>query len=29
MINLTSDFGSAIKQHLADQYVIWLTTVAV
>ena len=27
MIDLTSDFGKAIKQHLNHQYVIWLTTV--
>ena len=27
MIDLISDFGSAVKQHLNDQYVIWLTTV--
>ena len=27
MIDLTSDFGRAVKQHLNDQYVIWLTTV--
>ena len=27
MIDLTSDFGQAVKKHLDDQYVIWLTTV--
>ena len=27
MIDLTSDFGQAVKRHLNDQYVIWLTTV--
>jgi PPOX class probable F420-dependent enzyme len=27
MIDLTSKFGRAVKQHLEDQYVIWLTTV--
>lgn len=27
MIDLSSDFGRAVLQHLADQYVIWLTTV--
>ena len=27
MIDLTSSFGRAVKQHLSDQYVIWLTTV--
>jgi PPOX class probable F420-dependent enzyme len=27
MIDLTSSFGQAVKQHLENQYVIWLTTV--
>ena len=27
MIDLTSDFGGAVRQHLKDQYAIWLTTV--
>ncbi|MGZ9235382.1 MAG: TIGR03667 family PPOX class F420-dependent oxidoreductase [Anaerolineales bacterium] len=27
MVDLTSKFGRAVKQHLANQYVIWLTTV--
>jgi PPOX class probable F420-dependent enzyme len=27
MVDLTSKFGRAVTQHLADQYVIWLTTV--
>ena len=27
MIDLTSDFGRAVKQHLGNEYVIWLTTV--
>ena len=27
MVDLTSDFGRAVQQHLANQYVIWLTTV--
>ena len=27
MIDLTSDFGRAVKQHLEKEYVIWLTTV--
>jgi PPOX class probable F420-dependent enzyme len=27
MIDLTSDFGRAVLRHLADQYVVWLTTV--
>ena len=27
MIDLTSTFGQAVKQHLENQYVIWLTTV--
>ena len=27
MIDLTSKFGRAVKQHLENQYVIWLTTV--
>jgi PPOX class probable F420-dependent enzyme len=27
MIDLTSDFGRAVKQHLENEYVIWLTTV--
>ncbi len=27
MIDLTSEFGRAVKQHLEDEYVIWLTTV--
>jgi PPOX class probable F420-dependent enzyme len=27
MIDLTSDFGRAVRQYLEDQYVIWLTTV--
>jgi PPOX class probable F420-dependent enzyme len=27
MIDLTSNFGGAVQQHLKDQYVIWLTTV--
>jgi PPOX class probable F420-dependent enzyme len=27
MIDLTSDFGRAVEQHLKNQYVIWLTTV--
>lgn len=27
MIDLTSDFGRAVQQHIEDQYVIWLTTV--
>ena len=27
MIDLTSEFGGAVKRHLESQYVIWLTTV--
>jgi PPOX class probable F420-dependent enzyme len=27
MIDLTTKFGQAIKRHLEDEYVIWLTTV--
>lgn len=27
MVDLTSSFGRAVVQHLATQYVIWLTTV--
>jgi PPOX class probable F420-dependent enzyme len=27
MVDFTSDFGRAVQQHLANQYVIWLTTV--
>ena len=27
MIDFQSDFGRAVKEHLQDQYVIWLTTV--
>lgn len=27
MVDFTSSFGRAIQQHLASQYVIWLTTV--
>jgi PPOX class probable F420-dependent enzyme len=27
MVDYTSDFGRAVQQHLANQYVIWLTTV--
>jgi PPOX class probable F420-dependent enzyme len=27
MIDLTSKFGRAVKEHLNNQYVIWLTTV--
>lgn len=27
MIDLTSDFGRAVEQHLKNQYVIWLTTI--
>ena len=27
MIDLTTEFGRAVKQHLESQYVIWLTTV--
>jgi len=27
MIDLNSDFGRAVQQHLKNQYVIWLTTV--
>ena len=27
MVDFKSNFGRAIKQHLANQYVIWLTTV--
>ncbi len=27
MIDLTSKFGRAVRQHLEDEYVIWLTTV--
>ena len=27
MIDLTSDFGRTVKQHLENEYVIWLTTV--
>lgn len=27
MIDLTTEFGRAVKQHLEHQYVIWLTTV--
>lgn len=27
MIDLTSEFGRALQQHLQNQYVIWLTTV--
>ncbi len=28
MIDLASTFGQAVKEHLKNQYVIWLTTVA-
>ena len=27
MVDLTSNFGKVVQQHLKDQYVIWLTTV--
>lgn len=27
MVDFTSNFGRAVQQHLANQYVIWLTTV--
>lgn len=27
MVDFTSSFGRAVQQHLANQYVIWLTTV--
>ena len=27
MIDLTTEFGRAVKQHLENQYVVWLTTV--
>jgi PPOX class probable F420-dependent enzyme len=27
MVDLNSDFGRAVKQHLENEYVIWLTTV--
>jgi PPOX class probable F420-dependent enzyme len=27
MIDLTSDFGRAVKQHIEKEYVIWLATV--
>jgi len=27
MVDLTSKFGRAVKEHLNNQYVIWLTTV--
>ena len=27
MVDLTSDFGRVVKEHLDNQYVIWLTTV--
>lgn len=27
MIDLTSEFGRAVKEHLESEYVIWLTTV--
>ena len=27
MVDFTSSFGQAVQQHLATQYVIWLTTV--
>lgn len=27
MIDFTSDFGRVVKQHIDDQYAIWLTTV--
>ena len=27
MVDFTSDFGRAVQKHLANQYVIWLTTV--
>ena len=27
MIDLSSEFGRAVKQHLEDEYIIWLTTV--
>jgi PPOX class probable F420-dependent enzyme len=27
MVDLTSNFGQAVQQHLNDQYVVWLTTV--
>jgi PPOX class probable F420-dependent enzyme len=27
MIDLTTEFGRAVKQHIESQYVIWLTTV--
>jgi PPOX class probable F420-dependent enzyme len=27
MVDFTSDFGRAIQEHLANQYVIWLSTV--
>jgi PPOX class probable F420-dependent enzyme len=26
-VDLTSDFGRAVKQHLEQQYIIWLTTI--
>ncbi len=28
MIEFTSNFGRAVKQHLENEYVIWLTTIA-
>lgn len=27
MIDLTSEFGRAVKRHLEEEYVIWLTTI--
>ncbi len=27
MIDLSSEFGRAVKRHLEDEYIIWLTTV--
>jgi PPOX class probable F420-dependent enzyme len=27
MIDLTTDFGRAVEQHLKEEYVIWLTTI--
>jgi PPOX class probable F420-dependent enzyme len=27
MIDLTTEFGQAVKQHLENEYVIWLTTI--
>lgn len=28
MIDLTSEFGKAVKQHLENEYFIWLTTIS-